>query len=114
MLSSTTLLRVRSSRKLLEVDFFVRSKLPSNARKWNLASLAAFLLFTRARLTLKTSPGGTTVYGNLKDGTDAANEIETICDWLMDPIACPTTWPILLTIRNQNQLYGTSRTPAVV
>jgi len=46
------------------------------------------------------------VYGNLKDGADAIAEIERICDWLMDPVACPTSWPILLTIRAENPMYG--------
>ena len=85
------------SRKLFEVDFFARCQvkgyLPPAAQKWNLGSLAYFYLFTQQRLTIKNGAGGAHVYGNLKDGADAIAEVERICDWLMDPIACPTTWP---------------------
>jgi len=70
-------------------------------------------LLTKARLTIKTSTAGKEVYGNLKDGADAIAEIERICEWLMDPVACPTTWPLLLTIRQQNPMYGATHTPAV-
>ena len=52
--------------------------------------------------------------GNLKDGIDAATEVERICDWLMEPLACPTTWPTLLTIRTQNPQYGTDAQPAAL
>lgn len=102
-----------NSRKLLEVDFFARSKLPTAARHWILASLATFILFAHSRFTIKTSPGGNPVYGNLKDGNDATLEIENICTWLMDPVACPTTWAPLLAIRNANPLYGTTAQPTV-
>jgi len=105
------------ARKLLQVDFFSRAAakglLPRAAQKWNLGSLAYFLLFTKARLTIKSSAAGREVYGNLKDGADAIREIENICEWLMDPVACPTTWPVLLTIREQNPMYGTTHQPAV-
>jgi len=104
-------------RKLFEVDFFSRCQakgfLPRSAHRWNLGTLAYFILFTQQRLTIKTSVGGHGVYGNLKDGADAVEEIERICAWLMDPIACPTTWQVLLTIRQQNPMYG-SGTPAAV
>ena len=40
------------------------SKLPAAVKRWNLASLAAFLLNTNARLTIKTSPTGASVYGD--------------------------------------------------
>ena len=55
---------------------------------------------------MKIGAGGRECYGNLKDGADAIGEVESICAWLMDPIACPTTWPILLTIRQENPHYG--------
>mmetsp|Transcript_68743 Transcript_68743/g.206189 ORF Transcript_68743/g.206189 Transcript_68743/m.206189 type:complete len:131 (-) Transcript_68743:105-497(-) len=51
--------------------------------------------------------------GNLKDGVDAADAINTICAWLMDLIACPTEWNVLLTIRNDNPLYGGDTPPTV-
>ena len=37
---------------------------------------------------------------------DAVFEIECICTWLMDPVACPTTWKPLLDIRQENPHYG--------
>jgi len=102
-------------RKLFEVDFFSRAAakglLPPAAHKWNLGALAYFILFTQQRLTIKTGAGGSEVYGNLKDGADAIHEIERICDWLMDPIACPTSWPVLLKIRTENPLYAQTRQP---
>ena len=52
-----------SSLKLLNNDFFARSKLPRAAQRWNLASLASFLLFTYQRITTKTSAAGNAVYG---------------------------------------------------
>lgn len=98
------------SRKLFTTDFFSRvlakGLLPEAACHWNLGSFAYFCLFADARLTIKQSTAGHAVYGNLKDGADAMIEVERICDWLMDPVACPTTFPILLTIRQQNPLYG--------
>lgn len=48
------------------------------------------MVFANQRLTLKTSPTGGNVYGNLKDGADAAAEVNNVCTWLMDPVACPT------------------------
>lgn len=97
-------------RKLFEVDFFARAAakglLPPSAHKWNLGSLAYFILFAQQRLTIKRGAANRDVYGNLKDGADALVEIERICDWLMNPIACPTTWPVLLTIRRENPMYG--------
>ena len=58
-------------------------------------------------LVLKQGTSGKDVYGDLKDGNDAISEVELICNWLMDPIACPTTWPVLLVIRQENPHYGT-------
>ena len=46
------------------------------------------------------------VTGNLKDGADAAAEVNNICAWLMDPDTCPTEWDVLLKIRNDNPLYN--------
>ena len=107
---------LRRSRKLLETDFFARAEakglLPPSAQKWNLGSLSFFILFVDQRLKVKTGAGGRDVYGNLKDGADAIAEVESICEWLMDPIACPTTWHVLLTIRQQNPHYGVAP-PAV-
>ena len=107
---------LRRSRKLLDVDFFARAEakglLPPAAQKWNLGSLAFFLLFIDQRFKVKTGTGGREVYGNLKDGADAIAEVEQICAWLMDPVACTTTWPTLLTIRQQNPHYGVAP-PAV-
>jgi len=104
------------SRKLLETDFFARAEakglLPPAAQKWNLGSLAFFIFFVDQRLKVKTGTGGRDVYGNLKDGADSIAEVESICEWLMDPIACPTTWHVLLTIRQQNPHYGVAP-PAV-
>jgi len=37
---------------------------------------------------------------------------ENLQAWLMDPDRCPTTWPILLKIREQNPGYGAHPTPA--
>lgn len=105
------------SRKLFQVDFFSRMQakgvLQPAAQRWNLGSLAYFTLYTNARLTIKTSAGGRACYGNLKDGADAIAEIERICAWLMDPVECPTTWPVLLQIREQNPLYGQGTPPTV-
>ena len=42
----------------------------------------------------------------MRDDVDVANCVEKICDWLMDPVACPTTWPALHAIRRENPLYG--------
>jgi hypothetical protein len=58
------------------------------------------------RLQIKTTSGGKDVYGNLKDDVDASNSLERIQDWLMDPVACPTTWATLLSIRRENPQYG--------
>ena len=58
------------------------------------------------RLTVKRAAGGGEAYGNLRDGNDALVEIEAICKWLMDPVACPTDWPRLIAIRGENPLYG--------
>jgi hypothetical protein len=52
--------------------------------------------------------------GNLKDGADAVAEINNVCAWLMDPTACPTTWPTLIAIRDQNPLYGSPDVQPVV
>ena len=102
---------LRRSRKLFEVDFFsrcaVKGLLPASGHKWNLGALAYFFLFIKVRLTIRPT------YGSLKDGADAISEVERICAWLMDPIACPTTWPILLKIRTENPHYGVAP-PAVV
>ena len=125
-------------RKLLEVDFFARcvSKglLSLSARKWNLGSLAWFLVYTHrvassvppparvalvgafpsahgshtpplapcrhARLSIVRRPNGEG-YGSLRDD-GVISEIERVCEWLMDPISCPTTWPVLLKIRSEN------------
>ena len=32
--------------------------------------------------------------------------MNNICAWLMDPLACPTDWDVLLSIRNANPLYN--------
>ncbi len=66
------------------------------------------------RLKIKTGASGRAVYGNLKDGDDALVEIERIQEWLMDPIACPTTWRTLLTIRNENPMFGTGVAPVTL
>ena len=104
--------RSHSSRDLLDKEFFVRSKLPVNARRWNLACLATHLVFAKQRMTLRTSPAGASIYGerrsprrtareshlleqrptlaapafagNIKDGADAVAEINNVCAWLMD------------------------------
>ena len=39
------------------------TELPAAAKHWNLASLAAFMLNTNSRFTIKTSPTGASVYG---------------------------------------------------
>ena len=74
-----------SSRKLLETDFFARSKLPSHAKHWNLASLASFLLFTYQRITIKQSPAGNAVYGALQS---RRNRIAITPSGLLHPCAC--------------------------
>ena len=63
------------------------------------------------RLTIKRGMGNTFVYGNMKDGNDGLAEVERVCAWLMDPMACPTKWPTLLTIRTQNPNYGQGAPP---
>lgn len=102
-----------TSRKLLQTDFFSRCAdkdiLPQAAHKWNLGSLAFFLLFTGQRLKMRRGVGGSLAYGNLKDDSTAISEVEKICEWLMDPVACPTTWQPLLTIRNENPHYGVAQ-----
>lgn len=107
----------RRARKLLENDFFQRCQakglLPAAShKKWNLGSLAFFVLFTQARLTIKQAVGGSATYGNVKDDSGVGSELERICDWLMNPVACATTWQPLLTIRAQNPHYGTQHPPA--
>jgi len=106
-------LRVCRSRKLLQTDFFSRcadkGMLPQAAHKWNLGSLAFFVLFTNQRLKMRRGASGSPAYGNLKDDHTAIYEVEKICDWLMDSVACPTTWQPLLTIRNENPHYGVAQ-----
>ena len=48
----------RSSRAVLDEEFFIRAKLPPNERCWKHASLATFLTFVNQRFTLKKSPTG--------------------------------------------------------
>ena len=102
-------------RKLLDSDFFSRCQakglLPQPAQKWNLGSVAYIFLFVQMRLTIKTGAGGKGVYGNLKGGADAISGVERICAWLMDPIACPSSWQTLLDIRAQNPHYGVDVPP---
>lgn len=52
--------------------------------------------------------------GNNKDAVDAVAEINNVMAWLMDPVAFPTKWNTLLTIRNQNPLYGSPEVRPVV
>lgn len=72
----TCTLLPRRVRKLFEVDFFARCQakgfLPRTAHRWNLGSLAYFILFTQQRLTIKAGAGGSEVYGNLKDTSSLA------------------------------------------
>ena len=56
---------------------------------------------------------GQEVYGNMKDTSHAAVELENIQAWLMDPIMCATDWQPLLTIRQQNPMFGTGVPPVV-
>ena len=58
------------------------------------------------RLRIRRTADGKPVYGHMRDDIDVANCVEKICDWLMDPVACPTTWPALHAIRRENPLYG--------
>jgi len=51
---------------------------------------------------------------NLKDGADVVAEVNNVCAWLMDPTACPTTWPTLIAICDQNLLYGSTDVQPVV
>ena len=51
------------SRKLLEIDFFARVKMPAAGQKWNLAALATMLLFVNQRFTIKKSSASEPVYG---------------------------------------------------
>ena len=71
------------------------------------------MLLVHNRYTLTTLLLFLTCSGNLKDGADAAAEIENICVWLMDEDKCPTKWDVLLTIRNQNPMYRETAKPAV-
>ena len=50
--------------------------------------------------------------GTLDDRVYTMGKYENLQAWLMDPDLCPTTWPILLKIREQNPGYGAHRTPA--
>jgi hypothetical protein len=50
--------------------------------------------------------------GTLDDRVYTMGKYENLQAWLMDPDRCPTTWPILLKIREQNPGYGAHRTPA--
>jgi len=103
-------------RKLLEADFFSRCAakglLPGSAHKWNLGALAWFLVFTYARLTIVRRANGTKTYGTLRD-EGVITEVERVCEWLMDPVLCPTTWPVLLKIRGENPTYGANSMPVV-
>ena len=54
-----------------------------------------------ARLSIVRRPNDTETYGSLRDD-GVISEIERVCEWLMDPISCPTTWPVLLKIRSEN------------
>ena len=65
------------------------------------------MLASQARLTISVGAGGTDQYGTLSSA-DATSQHERVCAWLMDPIACPTTWPTLIRIRGENPHYGTN------
>tara|TARA_B100000795_G_scaffold100399_1_gene73860 strand:- start:468 stop:725 length:258 start_codon:yes stop_codon:yes gene_type:complete len=54
-----------------------------------------------ARLTIVRRANGTKTYGTLRD-EGVITEVERVCEWLMDPVLCPTTWPVLLKIRGEN------------
>ena len=60
---------------VLDEEFFIRAKLPPNARRWKHASLATFLTFVKQRFTLKKSPTDAFVYGN------AAEVTPRLCVW---------------------------------
>ena len=52
-------------------------------------------------LTIVRRANGTKTYGTLRD-EGVITEVERVCEWLMDPVLCPTTWPVLLKIRGEN------------
>ena len=64
----------RSSRAVLDEEFFIRAKLLPNERCWKHASLATFLTFVNQRFTLKKSPTGAFVYGNAAPTSHGALE----------------------------------------
>ena len=64
----------RSSHAVLDEEFFIRAKLPPNARRWKHASLATFLTFVKQRFTLKKSPTDAFVYGNAAPTSHGALE----------------------------------------
>jgi hypothetical protein len=70
---------------------------------------AFFVLFTNQRLKMRRGPSGSLADGNLKDDHTAIYEVEKTCDWLMDSVACPTTWQPLLAIRNETAHDGVAQ-----
>jgi hypothetical protein len=65
----------------------------------NLERLSAFSCSIEAHLTINNN-----TYGEF-DAAWGAATIEHYQAWLMDPEACPTTWPTLLRIRRENPQF---------
>ena len=87
---SNILLQLRTSaNRVLLIAWLlcVCQGLPTGACRWNLGSLAYFILWLQAVTTLRQPQG-------------------------RRPMACPATWPTLVQIRQENPHYGVAP-PAV-
>ena len=72
----------------------------------HLYNLTFYLVAVRAKLTFTHNvDSGTYEYGTLDNALYPIMSYESMQDWLMDPDACPTTWPELLRIRSENANY---------
>jgi hypothetical protein len=93
------------------VQFLLR--IPAGGRRLNLNNLSFVFIALKARLTFTTLDGDgadeKTVYGQLDDRKYTQDKYEAVQIWLMDPDACPTTWPELLRIRAENPNYAPAR-----
>lgn len=83
-------------------------------RRLNLGKLSTDIETINTRLAIRKNHTGTYFYPEFDNCKDMS-ELENIQAWLMDPIACPTTWPTLLRIRTDNPNYAAgAATPTVL
>ena len=86
----------RSARKVLDNDI---ANILNVSFRQNLQRLSAFSCSIEAHLTINND-----TYGEF-DAAWGAATIEHYQAWLMDPEACPTTWPTLLRICRENPQF---------